>query len=225
MVDFLHLNALWPSNIIWRCRSGSTLVQHQAITRTSVDLSSARSSDNHLRAISQEISQPSITEISLKNIYVKFYSILPGSNKLTVHFPSLLFQGVIFSMAYQPNLRVFCSVSDDRSIQLWQVTWPASSCRPGAWSEAEFQLIHTLYGHTARVWDIRLGAQCLVSVGEDATCCIWNYEGQVLKKLKGHKVIHALLKNEKKILNEKWKIWIHVLCLALISYCIIHTHR
>ena len=39
--------------------------RHQAITRTSVDLLSVRSSHIRLRAISQEIPQPSISKISL----------------------------------------------------------------------------------------------------------------------------------------------------------------
>ena len=52
-------------------RFGSTLSQvmiccwqHQAITWTNVDLSSVRSSDNHLSAISQEITPPLITKLA-----------------------------------------------------------------------------------------------------------------------------------------------------------------
>ena len=37
-------------------------------------LSSENTSDIHLRAISQEMHQPSITKISLKIIYVEFHS-------------------------------------------------------------------------------------------------------------------------------------------------------
>ena len=54
---------------------------HQAIAWTNVDLSSVRSSDNHLRAISWEISQPSVINISLK-ISLKFHLTLPGANEL-----------------------------------------------------------------------------------------------------------------------------------------------
>ena len=46
-----------------------------------------RSSDIHLRAISQEIPRPSITKIHLKITYLKFHSNLPGANALT-HWPS-----------------------------------------------------------------------------------------------------------------------------------------
>ena len=44
-----------------------------------VDLSSVKSSGIHLRAILQEIPQPSVTEISLKITYLKFCSNLPGA--------------------------------------------------------------------------------------------------------------------------------------------------
>ena len=49
---------------------------------TNVDLSSPRFGDVHLRAISLEISQPSITKISLKIIFLRFYWNLPGANEL-----------------------------------------------------------------------------------------------------------------------------------------------
>ena len=55
---------------------------HQTITWTSVDLSSVRSSDNHLRVISQEIPQPWITKIGLKITYLKFKENLPEANEL-----------------------------------------------------------------------------------------------------------------------------------------------
>ena len=49
---------------------------HQAITWPNLVWSSVRSSENHLRAISQKISRPSVTNISLKIIYLKFLSNL-----------------------------------------------------------------------------------------------------------------------------------------------------
>ena len=41
-------------------------------------------SDIHIRAISQEMPQPSITKIHLKITYLKFYSNFPGANELKV---------------------------------------------------------------------------------------------------------------------------------------------
>ena len=61
-----------------------TVIWHQAITWINVDLSSLRSSHNHLRAVSLE-TQPSITKITLKITYQKFQSNLPGTNQLINH--------------------------------------------------------------------------------------------------------------------------------------------
>ena len=55
---------------------------HQAITWTSVDSSSARSSDIHPRAIAQETHQQSVGKIRLKIDYLKFRSNHPGANEL-----------------------------------------------------------------------------------------------------------------------------------------------
>ena len=41
-----------------------------------------KSSDIHVRSISEEMPQPPITEICLKITYVKFHSNFPGANEL-----------------------------------------------------------------------------------------------------------------------------------------------
>ena len=84
------VNSLGPSDAIWQQRSGSTLAQ--VITWTNVDSSSVRSSDIHLRAFSQELPQPSITEDCLKINYLKIHSNLRGANELMhwiYHSPAL----------------------------------------------------------------------------------------------------------------------------------------
>ena len=68
--------------------------RHQAITWTNADLSSLRSSDVHMRAISLEISQPSVTKISLKSISLRFYWNLPWANELNVLAPSPIARSV-----------------------------------------------------------------------------------------------------------------------------------
>ena len=55
---------------------------HQAITWTNVDLSSVRSCGFHVRAISLEMPQSSITKICLKITCLKFHSNFPGANEL-----------------------------------------------------------------------------------------------------------------------------------------------
>ena len=47
------------------------------------DWSSAKSSDIYIKAISQEMPQPSITKICLKITYLKFHSNFQGANELT----------------------------------------------------------------------------------------------------------------------------------------------
>ena len=59
--------------------------RHQDITWTNIDLSSLRFCDVHLRAISLEISQPSVIKINLKNIFLRFYWNLPEADELIHH--------------------------------------------------------------------------------------------------------------------------------------------
>ena len=88
----LLVNSLGPNDAIWRQESGSTLAQVMACCLTAPShylnkccLSSEMSSDIPLRTISQVISPPSITEISLKIIYAKFHWNLPGVNDLALN--------------------------------------------------------------------------------------------------------------------------------------------
>ena len=83
------LFCIWNVNLLYDaiCHQDTTvssLIQHwhQAITWTNVDLSSVRSSGIHLSAISTEIPQPSVTEISSKITYLNFHSNFPGANEL-----------------------------------------------------------------------------------------------------------------------------------------------
>ena len=64
--------------------------RHQAITWTNVDWSSVKSSDIHIRAISQEMPQPSITKFRLKITYLNFHSNFPGTNELTKFYDPIL---------------------------------------------------------------------------------------------------------------------------------------
>ena len=74
---------------------------HQAITSINVDLSSIRSNNINLTAISQWIPQPSITEHSLKITYVKFHSKLIGASELRViRDLSYYYRSFLFDMYY-----------------------------------------------------------------------------------------------------------------------------
>ena len=87
---WFYFNSLWPSDTIWKHKSGSTLAQVMACCLmapshylTNLDLSSVRSNGIHLSAILQEIAQPSVTKISFVIIHLKFCSNLSGANELT----------------------------------------------------------------------------------------------------------------------------------------------
>lgn len=99
-------------------------------------------------------------------------------------------QGVIFSIHYHEGLKKICSASDDRSIRVWQLHFAENSENgPNIldWQGVVSECIHVLYGHQARVWRAHLTSTGLASIGEDATCCIWDDEGKITQKFKGHK--------------------------------------
>ena len=116
MQGSLIFNSLGPSDTIWRQRSGSTLVQVMACCLTAPShylnqcwLIISESSDIHIRAISQEMLQPSITEICLKITYLKFHLNFPGANELILNVRS--------------STNRLCCRSVDRV-----VTWKLHSC-------------------------------------------------------------------------------------------------
>ncbi|XP_072178012.1 tRNA (34-2'-O)-methyltransferase regulator WDR6-like [Diadema setosum] len=91
-------------------------------------------------------------------------------------------QGVIFDITYNHELQILTTVSDDRSIRLWPFRCPTT---PSDDQPCKAQL--ELYGHSARVWRAKTLADKIVSIGEDAMCCIWDMNGRIIKKIKSHK--------------------------------------
>lgn len=107
---------------------------------------------------------------------------------------------MIFSIKFNGDRSQIVSGSDDRTIRVWNL--------PPDWELLE-RYKHTvilnrfsltvlfrskelccslvLYGHTARVWDARLLTDCIVSIGEDATCRVWDLNGQCKEVVRGHK--------------------------------------
>ena len=72
-----------------------------------------------------------------------------------------------------------CSASDDRSIRLWQLTfedqqYPSHDeleMSVELWENCGCVCVQVLYGHSARVWDVRLLSATLVSIGEVKFTC------------------------------------------------------
>ena len=86
------VNSLWPSDTIWRQRSGSTLAKVMVWCLTALShfknqcwlvIIEVQWHHVNIRAISQEMSQSSVTEICLKITYLKFQSNFPGANEST----------------------------------------------------------------------------------------------------------------------------------------------
>lgn len=91
-------------------------------------------------------------------------------------------QGVIFHIDINTEIARLCSVSDDRSIRIYKYSGSLASLQ-----NTNFQLHYVLYGHRARVWRAKLLKKYVVSVGEDAVCILWNYDGSLVRKFEGHK--------------------------------------
>ena len=84
------INSLRPSDAIWRPRTESTLAQVMACCLMAPShylnqcwlIIRVRSCGFHVRAISQELPQWSITKIYLKITCLKFHTNFPGANEL-----------------------------------------------------------------------------------------------------------------------------------------------
>lgn len=100
-------------------------------------------------------------------------------------FKTVTFQGVIFSIHYNPKAGLICSTSDDRYAIIWSV---ASRDLLTELSHSEVQIVQkcSLYGHTARVFKCRVLSDSILTAGEDSIINIWNFNGQVMRKIEAH---------------------------------------
>ncbi|KAF2897199.1 hypothetical protein ILUMI_08973 [Ignelater luminosus] len=94
-------------------------------------------------------------------------------------------KGVIFSIHYNPKAGLICSTSDDRYAIIWSI---ASRDLLTELSLSKAQIVQrcSLYGHTARVFKCRVLSDSVVTAGEDSIINIWNFNGQLIRKIEAH---------------------------------------
>ncbi|XP_049718539.1 WD repeat-containing protein 6 isoform X1 [Elephas maximus indicus] len=99
--------------------------------------------------------------------------------------------GVIFSMSYLESKGLLATASEDRSVRIWKV---GDLRVPGG----RVQNIGHCFGHSARVWQVKLLENYLISAGEDCVCLVWSHEGEILQAFRGHqgRGIRALAAHE-----------------------------
>ncbi|KAJ1662732.1 WD repeat-containing protein 6 [Coemansia sp. RSA 1646] len=76
-------------------------------------------------------------------------------------------EGVVFGVRFSNDGNRIASVSDDRTIVVWDLRAPDGVTRK------------QLFGHQARIWTCLFQDDLLVSASEDGTCRVWTSEGAV----------------------------------------------
>jgi WD40 repeat protein len=83
--------------------------------------------------------------------------------------------GVIFNLSFPDDFQTLISTSDDRSVRAWDI-------KSGT-------LTKSFFGHGSRVWRALKFKNYIFSVGEDASCKVWDYDREVcLETWVGHSV-------------------------------------
>lgn len=100
--------------------------------------------------------------------------------------------GIVFSMSYLESKGLLATASEDRSVRIWKV---GDLRVPGG----RVQNIGHCFGHSARVWQVKLLENYLISAGEDCACLVWSHDGEILQAFRGHqgRGIRAIATHEK----------------------------
>eukprot|EP00055_Hartaetosiga_balthica_P015127 m.87294 g.87294 ORF g.87294 m.87294 type:complete len:1189 (+) comp8787_c0_seq3:100-3666(+) len=112
--------------------------------------------------------------------------ILPSSYVLSGH------DGVIFNVRFSPSGHKLLSLSDDRSARVWNLNFPTTTTTTNDGYEEKsddptvLSSVLTLYGHSSRVWIGLMLKDLVVTAGEDGIVCVWDFEGNRLRRYKGH---------------------------------------
>ncbi|KAJ2377856.1 WD repeat-containing protein 6, partial [Coemansia sp. RSA 2607] len=88
----------------------------------------------------------------------------PIASRLCAH------DGVVFGVQFSREGDLVASVSDDRTLRVWNIKEAPCDNQP----------IATLFGHQARVWKCLVLSKYLVSASEDGTCRVWCRNGNAV---------------------------------------------
>lgn len=97
--------------------------------------------------------------------------------------------GVLFHLEWSKQGHELISVSDDRTIQLW--TQESVENTKDKILSTAFSSAFRSYGHTSRIWNAKFCSKGIVTSSEDATCKVWNKNGECIATIKGHSTRHV----------------------------------
>lgn len=107
-----------------------------------------------------------------------------SSNECQQNINANLFQGVIFSISCSLANNLITTTSDDRSVKIWKLEFPADA--PGDWHACSIEPIKSMFGHTARIFSHKIieysGKVYIISVGEDSNVCVWSSDGHLISR-------------------------------------------
>ncbi|PIA16023.1 WD40 repeat-like protein [Coemansia reversa NRRL 1564] len=86
---------------------------------------------------------------------------LQDSNNIPVQQRLCGHEGVIFGLSFSKDGQLLASVSDDRSLRIWNL------------HKQQEQSVATVFGHQARIWQSVFLDQFVVTASEDGTCRVW----------------------------------------------------
>ncbi|KAJ2079167.1 WD repeat-containing protein 6 [Coemansia sp. RSA 988] len=115
---------------------------------------------------------------------------LQDANNIPVHQRLCGHEGVIFGLSFSEDGQMLASVSDDRSLRIWNL------------HKQRNQLVTTVFGHQARIWQSVILDQFVVTASEDGTCRVWDRQTMepVDVWVQCEKNVWALAANKKQLL-------------------------